>query len=129
MAACSSNSRAQRWNRSGSNVGKDARHACANRWRASGALDLSLLRRWLRPIDLSQGWETNFNRGRSGIADQSGESLSERRRILSVAHAFAARNENEISRAARETVDGSFARARYGNGGGASVGIAQAHVR
>ena len=62
-------------------------------------------------------------------SDQPGKSLSERRGVLSIAHAFAARNENEISRAARERVDGDFARSRDGHGGGPRLGIAQAHVR
>ena len=61
--------------------------------------------------------------------DQSGKPLSERRRILSIAHARSARNENEISRAAREGVDGNFAGSRDGHGGGSRLGIAQAHVR
>ena len=70
------------------------------------ALDLSVLRRGVRPIDFPQGRQTGFNRRRPGIADQPGESLPERRRVISIADAFAARNENEISRTALERVDG-----------------------
>ena len=72
----------------GGDVGQDARDACAHRWRKNGALDLSILRSRLRSTDLSQGWETDFDRRRPGVADQPGKSLSERRGFLSVAHAF-----------------------------------------
>ena len=108
-------------------VGQDARDAREDRRRESGALDLPILRRRLRSVRLSQGRETDFDRGRPGESDQPGESLSERRGILSIAHPFAARNESEISRAAREAMDGDFARSRDGHGGGARLGIAQAH--
>ena len=63
------------------------------------------------------------------IADQPGKSLPERRGVISIAHARSARDENEISRAARERVDGHFARSRDGHGGGSRLGIAQTHVR
>ena len=88
-----------------------------------------VLRCRLRSADLSQGRETDFDRRRSGITDQPGKSLSERRGILSIAYTFATRNENEISRAAREGMDRDFARSRDGHGGRACLGITQAHVR
>src|SRR5437773_10434680 len=129
MAAGSANSWTQRWDRAGGDVGKDARHACAHGRRAGRALNLSVLRGRLRPTHLSQRRKADFDRRRSGKPDQSGKSLSKRRRLLSVAHAFAARNENEVSRAARETVDGNFARSSDGYGGGSHLGIAQAYIR
>ena len=63
------------------------------------------------------------------VADQPGESLPERRGLVSTAHPRSARNENEISRAARERMDGDFAGSRDGHGGGSRLGIAQAHFR
>ena len=48
---------------------------------------------------------------------------------LPIAHAFAARDESEISRAARESMDGDSARSRDGYGGRARVGIAQTDIR
>ena len=62
-------------------------------------------------------------------SDQSGKPLSEGRCILSIAHTFPTRNENEISRAACEAMDGNVARARDGHGGGPRLGIAQTHIR
>jgi len=57
-----------------------------------------------------------------------GNLCPEGRRIVSVAHPFATRNENEISRAARERMDGNFAGSRDGPGRRPRLGIAQTHV-
>src|SRR5207244_12516394 len=121
MAARSANSWTKKWDRAGGDVGKDARHACAHGRRAGRALDLSVLRGRLRPTHLSQGREADFDRGRSGKPDQSGKSLPKRRRLLSVAHSFPSRNKNEISRAAREELDGNLARSCDGHGSGSHV--------
>jgi Anaerobic dehydrogenases, typically selenocysteine-containing len=60
---------------------------------------------------------------------QSARGIFARRApLISIAHAFAARNENEISRAALEGVDGDSTRAGDGHGCRACLGIAQAHV-
>src|SRR5438045_4924294 len=110
MAAHPADPRAQGWNGSGIDVGENARDACTHRWRGSGAIDLPVLRSWVRTAHLSQERQTDLDRRRSGEPDQSGEPLSERRRFLSITHPQSPRDENEISRAAREGVDGNFAR-------------------
>ena len=51
------------------------------------------------------------------VADQSGKSLSEGRRILSIAYTFPTGNEDEIPRATLEGMDGNVARPRHGHGG------------
>ena len=53
-------------------VGQNACDACADRQCESGALDLPILRRRLRPADLSQGRETDFDRRRSGTPISQG---------------------------------------------------------
>src|ERR1041384_2141149 len=128
MAARSATSRRQRWHRLGVNVRYHTKSAREDRQRRDRALDLSLLRRRLRPTHLPQRWQTDLNRRRSRVADQPGQSLPQGRGFISAAHPFATRNESEIPRSARKTVERDFARSRDGPGGGPRVGIAQAHL-
>src|SRR5205085_4550046 len=109
MAADPSNPRTDRWHWIGSDVGQNTRDACADRRRAGRAFDLSVLRSRLRPTRLPQGWKIDLHRRRPGESDQPGESLPERRGLVSIAHARSARNKNEISRPTRERMDGDFA--------------------
>ena len=119
-----------RRHRPGGDVGKNARDARADRRCASGALDLPVLRRRLRAADFSQGRKTDFDRRRSGESPISQGNLCPKGAAsYQLLTHRSARNENEISRAARERMDGNSAGSRDGHGGGTRLGIAQTHVR
>ena len=88
-----------------------------------------ILRRRLRPVDLSQGRQTHFDRRRSRESRSAREIFARKARLPINCSHTTARNENEISRAAREGMDRDFAGSRDGHGGRSRLGIAQAHIR
>src|SRR5579862_985882 len=87
MASHPANYDRDEWNRFGGDEREHSAPAISHSSNASIAIDLPLLRRWVRTVSASPRWQADLDRRRPGLSHISRSSLSQGSGKLRTAHA------------------------------------------